>query len=419
MFASVIAKAQTSTARHVARRPAFHGTARPAIGNQSALRRLGAMQAKLSVGHVDDPLEHEADRVADQVMRMPDPNLAIAASPVQVSRTCAACGEEESGHVQTKQAGATQTTPDLAPDSVDAALRGPGRPLDPATRAFFEPRFGRDFSAIRTHDDAAAAQSARDIGARAYTVGNRIVFADGALAPHQPAGQHLLAHELAHTAQQDAASQAVRRQPQGGGAAPAALTPAQQIEAARAAAWGRVFNALQKVQGIGPPAPEGREDPGPDMRLQARRLAIQLFGWDPPNMDQIADILGQMAQALMPGLKTTTAAASDKECGSRAGYVVGHTPPVVLCPAFFASSAEEKIRTMVHESAHIAGIGQPNGESYCGVYDCQTNCGGFSSADAWSHYVHCLSGQTADKPMQITAPAQPGGGAPGGGGQKP
>src|ERR1700744_4541463 len=69
---------------------------RSAIGNQAALRRLarpGArpLQPKLAIGAVDDPLEHEADRVADQVMRMPDPALSLASAPPQLSRKGAAC----------------------------------------------------------------------------------------------------------------------------------------------------------------------------------------------------------------------------------------------------------------------------------------------------------------------------------------
>jgi hypothetical protein len=57
-------------------------------GNQALLRRL---QAKLKVGAVNDPLEHEADRVADQVMRMPDPGAAMTSAPPQVSRKCDKC----------------------------------------------------------------------------------------------------------------------------------------------------------------------------------------------------------------------------------------------------------------------------------------------------------------------------------------
>ena len=93
-----------------------------------------------------------------------------------------------------------------APPIVHEALRSSGQPLDVATRAFMEPRFGHDFSQVRVHTDAKAANSARVINASAYTVGDDIVFADSRYNPATPAGRHLLAHELAHTIQQEGAS---------------------------------------------------------------------------------------------------------------------------------------------------------------------------------------------------------------------
>jgi hypothetical protein len=82
---------------------------------------------------------------------------------------------------------------------------GAGRALDAAAREFFEPRFGRDFSAVRVHDDAEAAALARSIRARAFVRGRDIHFAEGRFAPGTPAGCHLLAHELTHVVQQGAA----------------------------------------------------------------------------------------------------------------------------------------------------------------------------------------------------------------------
>ncbi len=78
----------------------------------------------------------------------------------------------------------------------------PGRPLDSATRALMEPRFGYDFANVRVHTDDRAAQSARSIGALSYTVGSDIAFAPGQYAPSTPIGRQVLAHELAHVAQQ-------------------------------------------------------------------------------------------------------------------------------------------------------------------------------------------------------------------------
>lgn len=99
------------------------------------------------------------------------------------------------------------------PASVHATLRGGGHALDPATRGFFETRMGQDFSGVRVHTDAQAAQSARDIHARAYTVGRELVFGAGQYDPHSTTGRKLLAHELAHVAQPRARGPAALSQP--------------------------------------------------------------------------------------------------------------------------------------------------------------------------------------------------------------
>ena len=89
-----------------------------------------------------------------------------------------------------------------APPIVQDVLRSPGQPLDAATRAFMEPRFGHDFSQVRVHADTKAADSARAVNALAYTVGRDIVFGAGQYAPGTSEGKRLLGHELVHTAQQ-------------------------------------------------------------------------------------------------------------------------------------------------------------------------------------------------------------------------
>lgn len=90
----------------------------------------------------------------------------------------------------------------FAPPIVDQVLNSSGSPLDRATRDDLEPRFGFDFSRVRVHSDAQAAESARAVSALAYTVGNHIVFGSGRFDPSGPSGRHLLAHELAHVTQQ-------------------------------------------------------------------------------------------------------------------------------------------------------------------------------------------------------------------------
>ncbi len=95
-----------------------------------------------------------------------------------------------------------QASPGSIPQSVNHTLNSPGAALDSGTRSHMEPLFGRDFSNVRVHNDSQAAASARDVDARAYTVGDHIAFAGGEYQPHNPEGQALLAHELAHTVQQ-------------------------------------------------------------------------------------------------------------------------------------------------------------------------------------------------------------------------
>jgi hypothetical protein len=101
-----------------------------------------------------------------------------------------------------QRAATRATAVSAVPPLVQEVLRTPGQPLDASSRAYFEPRFGQDFSGVRVHTDARAAQSARAVDALAYTVGQHIVFDAGQYAPGTPDGRRLLAHELAHVVQQ-------------------------------------------------------------------------------------------------------------------------------------------------------------------------------------------------------------------------
>ena len=89
------------------------------------------------------------------------------------------------------------------PSIVHEVLRSPGQPLDAAARVFMEPRFGHNFSRVRIHTDAQAAESARAVNALAYTVGSHIVFGSNQFSWRAHANQRLLAHELTHVVQQE------------------------------------------------------------------------------------------------------------------------------------------------------------------------------------------------------------------------
>src|SRR5215213_498887 len=196
------------------------------IGNR-AFGRL--VQAKLNISEPGDEHEREADRVADQVMRMPSLPVAETASvkpaAPQVQRKCGACAEEElkrKAHEEKEEqeeeeepvprkALASDANP-TNPSKVESGINNisGGQPLSASARAFFEPRFGYDFSGVRVHTDSWAAGSATSINAVAYTKGSDIVFGEGHYSPESSAGQKLLAHELTHVVQQ--ASGAVQRQ---------------------------------------------------------------------------------------------------------------------------------------------------------------------------------------------------------------
>jgi hypothetical protein len=155
------------------------------IGECEGCKRKKGLQAKLSVGVSTDPLEQEADQVAEEVLAAP-PNTRVSGSQ---------------GHMQ-RYAGQTTGKTYAAPSGVERVLAGPGRAVDPALRQDMEQRFGYDFSQVRIHTGRAAEQSARDVNANAYTVGHKIVFGAGRFAPGTHEGRRLFAHELTHVVQQ-------------------------------------------------------------------------------------------------------------------------------------------------------------------------------------------------------------------------
>ena len=180
-------------------------------GRQLEFLTQAGIQPKLRIGAPGDAAEREADAAADSVMRMADPRISVT-EPAKLSRKCAECEEEDEKPPLRRKGSGDGRAGAAAPPIVNRVLASPGRPLDPATRSFMAERFGADFSGVRIHTDAQAAQSAAAVEARAYTVGRNIVFGSGEFDPASQDGQRLLAHELAHTLQQDCGAQALQRQ---------------------------------------------------------------------------------------------------------------------------------------------------------------------------------------------------------------
>lgn len=153
------------------------------------------MPAKLQINESGDEDEREADRVAARVMDMPH------------GQREGSTAQSQPGPLALRRTGWSSSAFAIpAPPLVSNVLDASGAPLDTATRAFFEPRFGHDFGGVRVHADREAAASAHAVNARAYTMGNHIAFADGHYRPTTKPGQRLMAHELSHVLQQRASA---------------------------------------------------------------------------------------------------------------------------------------------------------------------------------------------------------------------
>jgi hypothetical protein len=139
-------------------------------------KRRFALQTKLRVNEPGDIYEREADRIANDLTPTP-PHSGMSGAPPRIQRLSVA----PSGQIGN------------APASVDQALSSPGRPLDRTLRHDMERRFGPDFSRVRVHTDTAAERSARDVNARAYTVGHDIVFGASRFRPEGHEGRRLIA----------------------------------------------------------------------------------------------------------------------------------------------------------------------------------------------------------------------------------
>ncbi len=185
------------------------------IGNQAVARLIksGELQAKLRIGQPGDIYEQEADRVAEQVMRMPD---VSEAKDTRAQRKCPKClkgltrllgNDNKEKKLQAKETHdkTAEVTPQI--ETNINALKGGGQPLPESTRTFYEERFGHDFSQVRVHSGADAKRSAREVNANAYTIGHDIVFGEGCFAPGTQDGRRLIGHELTHVVQQSRADE--------------------------------------------------------------------------------------------------------------------------------------------------------------------------------------------------------------------
>lgn len=182
-----------------------------AVGNRALGALLVAAQPKLTVGAADDPYEREADSIADEVVA----RLRSSAPPIE------SCEEGEtrdrrsilsrlqrraSPSAELPEVGWTGGDLDSGAEAQIGSLRAGGSPLPTGVRRSMEGAFGADFGDVRIHRGVASAELNRKVGAEAFTVGKDIFLGAGTTSLECARSQHLLAHELTHTIQQDGAT---------------------------------------------------------------------------------------------------------------------------------------------------------------------------------------------------------------------
>jgi hypothetical protein len=202
---------------------------------------------------------------------------------------------------------------------VSDVIASPGRPLDASTRSLMEPRLGHDFSQVRVHTDDRAAESARAVGANAYTAGNHLAFGAGKYAPGTQEGQQLMAHELTHVVQQD--SGPVSGTPVGDGLS--ISHPTDQFER-QAKANANLLNAHPDNLPSAAPPPTRTPNENKGIHLQRDDLdtAASLSGGFGGGLSGIAAIIG-----LNPAFRSAKATERQADIAQKA-YNLSENPPV-------------------------------------------------------------------------------------------
>ena len=182
-----------------------------AIKQSSVVKDI--IRPKLEIADQYNKYEQEADRVADQIMVMKNPGLFSAADDplpqqksnnrsIAIQRKCSACNKDEETIQRKASLSADKSNSPIQLNAKIKSLQGGGQALSQTERNFFEPRFNNDFSKVRIHTSAQAANTAKSINARAFTFGNNVAFATGEYSKTSQQSKKLMAHELTHVLQQ-------------------------------------------------------------------------------------------------------------------------------------------------------------------------------------------------------------------------
>lgn len=245
---SMISGTQNKTVKHSPTSQSVCAATQATLRN---ILRPHGLQAKLNIGRPGDQYEQEADSVADRIVTgQPIPEISTLAPGSLQSQTeeedeellqprlqrqpleeeeellqpylqrqpleeeeeeliqpylqrQSLDEEEEEMQMKSMQGQGKNDRGTNVLSRVQEIVRLPGRPLNPETKTLYGPRYGYDFSQVRVHVDDRSSKIAREINARAFTVGNDVVFGAGQYSPETTQGNRLLAHELTHVVQQN------------------------------------------------------------------------------------------------------------------------------------------------------------------------------------------------------------------------
>jgi hypothetical protein len=169
--------------------------------------------AKVKITSTEDPLEKEADHVADRVSEISKQATNPFTDSQEVKKTIEekavaplVLTKARTTHINLpifRRIGLDRSESSEVPPIVQDALRVPGQRLDDNFRTFIESLFRTDLSQVRIHTDYKAAESSKALHAKAYTLGHNIVFGENQYNPKSEWGKRLIAHELAHVIQQE------------------------------------------------------------------------------------------------------------------------------------------------------------------------------------------------------------------------
>lgn len=408
------------------------------------------IQTKSRISKPDDAYEKEADRVAEEVMRM-------SSSSNNVNRKCKDCevSEEEEEEEKMKLSRKTSSSGEMnnleisdnMVQEIDSTLHEGGSPLDLSTRDFMESRFGFDFGKVRIHTDQRAATSAEQLNAHAYTIGSDIAFAQEKYAPNTSEGRKLLAHELAHVVQNSPVFQRENLPIKYNKGDPKArpkeystvIDPSELVAIQQMQMLSRQ-GARTTVQSI---PPSGRNTCGFERQEIILPVALRAIRWveksislldgfiTTPNNRAVRNALIRHFHSIAPNITTIIKGRldsireniesifvaqkshtvecpgnEDRDCSTPAGVgarVMGNR--VVICPSFFQINDWLQAEYIVHEMAHTLVGGGPHitdrGYVHDRVYPFLTTAEALTNAESFGLFVQDLG---TGRVTPLTAP---------------